>query len=113
MSPILITLDYSLEKGLIILMTDISLDGWGIMLIQLRNRKWLPSQYESGIWNCAKMKYDIIKREYKGVLFALKRLYYYLYSTYFLLEIDTKVLMYQLNRLIINLPDVLFSCQVV
>ena len=55
------------------------------------------------------MKYDITKREYKRVLFALKRLYYYLYNTYFLLEINTKVLIYQLNKLMTDLSNILFN----
>ena len=107
--PILITIDYSLGAGLIVLMVDASLVGWGAVLMQVINGVRRPARYKSGIWNTAESKYDAIKRECRGVLFALKCLCCYLYSIYFQLKTDVKVLIYQLNRAINNLLGALIT----
>ena len=107
--PILISLDYTPEGGIIILMTDASLTGWGAVLMQLKDGHRKPARFESGIWTSAEAKYDATKRECRGVLFALKRLRYYLYGVRFTLETDAKVLMYQLNGTMTDLPGALIN----
>ena len=107
--PILITITYLPRAGLIILMVDASLKGWGAVLMQVIDGVRRPARYESGIWNTAESKYNAIKREYRAVLFALKRLYCYLYRVHFQLETDAKVLIYQLNRAVNDLPRALIT----
>ena len=47
------------------------------------------------------------KREYCAILKILKKCWYLLYKTYFILEIDVKTLVAQLNYLIYNLSEAL------
>ena len=51
----------------------------------------------------AEQKYDSGKLECKGLLKALEKLPYYLYGVRFLVEIDSKMLVYQLNQPASNL----------
>jgi len=46
--PTLITLDYSLGAGKIILVVDSSLKRWGVTLVLNNNKYRHPSRYESG-----------------------------------------------------------------
>ncbi len=48
-----------------------------------------------------------MKREYRGVLIALKKVRVWLYSVHFILEIDISVLIIQLNRSGADLSGVL------
>jgi len=57
-------------------------------------KKRHPVRYESGLWNPQERQYDAGKREYRGVLRALKKMRSYLYSVYFTLEIDANTLVH-------------------
>ena len=46
---ILITIDYSLGAGLIVLIVNASLIGWGAVLMQVINRVCRPAYYKSSI----------------------------------------------------------------
>ena len=61
--------------------------------------------------NQAERGYDAIKRECKGVLKALQKLRFWLYSVYFILEINANTLVAQLNRAAINLLRALVTRQ--
>lgn len=74
--PALVSLDYTGGAGDIILVVDASLEGWGGVLMQLVQGKRHPSRYESRIWSNVEKKYDATKREYRGVLKALKKVRY-------------------------------------
>ena len=52
----------------------------------------------------AEKKYDSGKLECRGLLCALKKLHFYLYGIRFLVEIDAKTLVYQLNQPASDLP---------
>lgn len=103
---------YRSKADTIILIIDISLKGWGAILIQIREAKRHSARYKSGVWNITEAAYDVIKQEYYEILFTLKCLQYYLYRIYFVLEIDTLVLAQQLNRLISDLSGALFIKQI-
>lgn len=105
--PALVILDYSEGAGDIILTVDASLEGWGGVLMQQIQGKRHPSRYESGIWSSAEKKYDATKREYRGVLKALKKVRYWLYGIRFILETDASVLIAQLNQSRTDLPGAL------
>ena len=96
--PILVFLDYTEGAGDIILVVDTSLEEWGKVLMQLVKGKQHPSKYKSGIWSAVEKRYDATKWEYREVLKALKKVRYWLYGVKFILEIDTKVLVVQLNQ---------------
>ena len=103
-APILISLTYGPDAGLIILAVDASLLSWGAVLMQLIGMKRHPTKFESGTWDAAKQKYDATKRECRGVLKAFKRLRNYLYGVLFLFEIDAKVLVHQINGVANDMP---------
>jgi hypothetical protein len=105
--PALTSIDY--ENDVVILAVDASLEGWGGVLMVLRNGKRHPVRYESGIWSDAEKKYDATKRECRGVLKALKKVRFYLYGVKFILETDARVLVDQLNRSGTDLPGALVT----
>ncbi len=48
-----------------------------------------PIRYKSRIWTLAERNYNAIKRECKGMLYAIKWLRSYIFSIYFIIEIDS------------------------
>jgi len=95
--PAIKAIDYA-SSGRIVLSVDSSLLGWGAILQQEDDmKKRHPARYESGIWTDAEKKYDAGKLECRGLLKALKKFRYYLYGVRFLVEIDTRTLIHQLN----------------
>jgi RNase H-like domain found in reverse transcriptase/Integrase zinc binding domain/Reverse transcriptase (RNA-dependent DNA polymerase) len=108
-APALVTLDYSEGAGLIILMVDASLRGWGAVLMQLERgtNKRHPVRYESGVWTAAESAYDAGKRECRGLLKALKKFRFWLYGIHFRVETDAATLVAQLNRSASDLPGAL------
>ena len=106
--PALKLIDYEASSK-IVLLVDSSLIGWGAILQQeddldAKPKQRHPSQYENGLWTPAERKYDSGKLECRGLLKALKKLRYYLYGVRFLVEIDAKTLVYQLNQPATDLP---------
>ena len=67
------TIDYSESAEEIIVVSDVSLEGWGAIFIQMVRDRRSPFRYESGKWNSAESKYDAIKRECRAVLKTFKK----------------------------------------
>src|SRR5947209_3716300 len=108
-APALKTLCYSPEEdgfvGQIVLGVDACGLGFGAILQQEdRNGKRHPVHYESGLWTPAESRYDLVKLECRGLLRAVKKFCYYLYGVRFLVEIDARSLVYQLNQPTSDLP---------
>ncbi len=98
-APALVQLDYSILAGLIILTIDASGLGQRATLSQKDEKGWRHLyRYESGLQNKAEASYNATKRECRGVLKALKKVYNYLYRVHFILETDVNVLIVQLNQ---------------
>jgi len=104
-APALKPIDYHAE-GMIFLLVDLSNIGWGAILQQEEDsmKNCHPVRFESGVWNEAEKKYDGGKLEYRGLLKALKKLRVYLYGVRFVMEIDTRTLVHQLNLPALDLP---------
>ena len=66
-------------------------------------------RYESDTWSAAEIRYNIKKRECHGLLKIFKKLRHYLYKVYFVLELNVRTLIYQLNHFNMNLPGVLIN----
>jgi ribonuclease HI len=65
------------------------------------------AQFKSGVWNRAERSYDIMKREYRGALKALKKMRSYLISVHFILKTDATILVAQFNKAVTDLPSAL------
>ncbi len=98
-----IFIDYAID--VIILAMNASLEDWREVLMILRNEKKHSMRYESEIWSDVEKKYDVIKRECREILKALKKIRFYLYDVKFILKTDARVLVDQLNRSDTNLSD--------
>ena len=61
-------------------------------------------RYESGLWTPAETRYDAVKLKCRGLLCTLKKFRYYLYVVQFLIEIDVRTLVHQLNQPTSDLP---------
>jgi len=99
-APALKPIDYY-AAGTIFLSVDSSNIGWGAILQQEEestNKRHLAC-FESEVWNEAEKKYDGGKLECRGLLKALKKLQVYLYGVRFVMEIDARMLLHQLNLL--------------
>jgi len=97
-APALKPIDYH-AVGTIFLSIDSLNIGWGAILQQEKEstNKHHPARFESGVWNEAEKKYDGGKLECRGLLKALKKLRVYLYGVRFVMEIDARTLVHQLN----------------
>jgi hypothetical protein len=105
LKPIVYTPDASGSLGRILLGVDASKLGYGAILQQEdENGKRHPSRYESGLWTAAETRYDAVKLECHGLLRALKKFRYYVYGVHFLVKIDAKTLVHQLNQPATDLP---------
>jgi len=104
-APALKPIDYH-ATGTIFLSVDSSNIEWGAILQQEEDstKKCHPTRFESGVWNEAEKKYDGEKLECRGLLKALKKLRVYLYEVRFVMEIDARTLVYQLNLPASDLP---------
>ena len=104
-APALKPIDYK-SSGQIVLSVDSALQGWGAILQQeeVDTKKRHPARYESGMWASSEKKYDSGKLECRGLLKALKKFRYYLYGVRFLVEIDARTLVHQLNQPASDLP---------
>src|SRR5258705_13693090 len=105
-APALKPINYKADRK-IILSVDSSQLGWGAILQQEEkpeSKKRHPARYENGLWSVAEKKYDSGKLECRGLLRALKKLRFYLYGIRFLVEIDAKTLVHELNQPASDLP---------
>ena len=69
-----------------------------------------PVRYESGQWTPAETRYDAVKLDHRGLLFALNKFRYYLYRVQFSIEIDARRLVHQLNQPTSDLPGAIVGC---
>src|SRR5205085_8725313 len=91
--------------GRIVLSVDASLLGFGAILQQEdKHGRRHPSRYESGLWSGTECKYDAGKLECRALLRAIKKFRNYLYGVHFLVEIDARTLIHQLNQPINDIP---------
>src|SRR5438046_5907424 len=65
--------------------------------------------YESGIWSDPKKKYDALKLECRGLLKALKKFRYWLFSRYFSVRTDSQSLVWLLNQPPNDLPNAMMT----
>jgi hypothetical protein len=108
-APVLAALVFDDDRyGLVYLMTDASLDGWGGVIEQIGpDGKRHPCRFESGVWSDAEKRYDATKRELRGLLYLLKRFRRYLFGIHFVVETDALVLVHQLNGAASDIPGAL------
>jgi Integrase zinc binding domain/RNase H-like domain found in reverse transcriptase/Reverse transcriptase (RNA-dependent DNA polymerase) len=109
-APALMPLQYGEGAGEIIFASDGSLEGWGCHVDQLdAEGRRHPSRFLSGIWSESERKYDAGKRECRALLKGLKKVRQYLYGVHFVIELDAKTLIAQLNRSATDLPGALVT----
>ena len=94
---ILITIDYEFEKK-IILTAYVFKKNWNEIFMQFRNKIRHFFRYENGVWTEIKTKYDDEKLICRAMLKYLKKFRFYFYEIRFVLKIDSKTLIAQLNR---------------
>ena len=109
LAPALKPLVYTSEDngfvGKIVLGVNMCGLGFGAILQQEdRESRRHPVRYESGLWTPAETRYDVVKLECRGLLCALNKFRYYLYGVQFLIEIDSRTLVHQLNQPTSDLP---------
>lgn len=109
-APALATPRFGPDVGALILAVDAGGEGWGAVLMQedAEGRRH-PCRYESGLWSPAEKLYDAGKKECKGLLKALKKMRFWLYGVRFVVEIDAKTLVHQLNLPANDLPGALVT----
>jgi hypothetical protein len=97
------------ENDVIILAMNASLENWKKILMILRNEKKHSVRYENEIWSKTKKKYDVIKKKCREIFKILKKIHFYFYDVKFILKINARVLVDQLNRFDTNLFDALVT----
>ena len=111
-SPAIQPIDYeSVDTREVILATDASEEGWGSCLMQVALdgiRRYI-CRYDSGVWSPAEAAYDAGKRECRGLLKALKKTRQYLYGIHFVIEVDARTLVAQLNKSAADVPGALLN----
>ena len=105
-------LNYSLLVDEIILTVNFSLKKWDVILFQINSQtsKNHSSYYESGLWIMFELTDNVIKREYRELLKALKKVRFWLYEVRFTIEIDVNILIAQFNRSVADFSEVLMIC---
>ena len=66
-------------------------------------------KYKNGMWSTAEARYNIGKQECCKLLKIFKKLRHYLYGIHFVLELNMKTLIYQLNYFNTDLLDILIN----
>src|SRR6266536_765393 len=84
----LIIIIYTLRLEEIIIAVESKLGGWCAVLMQNVNGKRYSTRYKSGIWSPQEQKYDITKKECRGVFMILKKFRSWIYEIYFIIKID-------------------------
>ena len=105
------SLNYSLLTNEIILAVDFSLKKWGAILFQINSEtsKNHFFRYKSNLWTMSESKYNVTKRECRGLLKTLKKVRFWLYEVRFIIEIDVNTLIVQFNRSVIDFPEALMT----
>ena len=73
-TPGLSILDYAEDAEEIVLEVDASGEGWGVILLQVKDGKRHPVRYKSGLWTAPEKGYDAGKKECGALLHALNKL---------------------------------------
>jgi hypothetical protein len=108
--PTLVSIDYALSAGSIIVTVDASKVGWGGILQQKQaDGKTRPARFDSGIWTIAEQKYDALKLECRGLLKALKKFRFWLHGRMFHIETDANTLVWLLNQPPNDLPNAMLT----
>ena len=111
---VLISIRYNKPLLIIFIIVNISLEEQRGVIKQIDTEGYRYSiRFKSGVQSKAKRNYNTYKREYKGVIYLLKKFRYYLYRVHFILETDTKTLVTQLNRSILDLLISLITRQLI
>ena len=103
-APVLSMIDYSIKADDIVLTVGASEEGWGAILKQENDAKRHLMRYESGMWSGIEKTFDAGKREGRALLRTPKKLKVLLYGVKFVVEIDAKNSLHQLNLHIVHLP---------
>jgi hypothetical protein len=106
-SFVFIFIDYAID--VVILAMNASLENWKKILMILRNEKKHSVRYENEIWSNTKKKYDVIKKKCREIFKVLKKIRFYFYDVKFILKINVRVFVDQLNRFDTNLSDALVT----
>lgn len=86
------------EDGALILAVDRGGERWGAFLMpEDEEGRHHPYRCESRLWSAVAKVYDAGKKECTGLLKALKKIRFWLYGVCFVVEIDAKTLIHQLN----------------
>jgi len=105
LQPIVYTAELGKERGKIVLGVDASLLDFGAILQQEDEKGHRhPARYESGLWTEAERNYNAGRLECRALLRAVKKFRNYLYGVHFLVAIDARSLIYQLNQPINDIP---------
>ena len=75
------------------------------ILYQIKESKKHSIRFKSSLWIDPEKKYNAQKKECRALLRALKKLKVWLYVVNFVVEIDPKTLLHQLNLAIVDLPE--------
>ena len=104
-------LNYSFLIDEIILAVNFNLKKWDVILSQInfQTNKNHFSCYKSDLWMMFESKYDVMKRECRELLKALKKVRFWLYKVRFTIEIDVNILIAQLNRSAADLSEILMT----
>ena len=102
-------INYHEDADDIVLAVNVNDYKWEAVLMQYAaelNWKWHSIRYESRIWSSQKAAYDVGQRKCRGVLLALKKLWFWLYKVHFVLEMNVNTLVAQLNQAATDLSEV-------
>ena len=102
-------LNYSFLTDEIILTVNFNLKKWNVILFQINSKtnKNHSSRYENDLWTMYESKYDAMKRECRELLKTLKKVRFWLYEMWFIIEIDINILIAQFNRSAIDFLEIL------
>ena len=94
----------SFVGGIVLGVDDCGLGFGAILKQEDRESRHRPVRYESWLWTPADTRYDAVKLECQGLLRSLMKFLYDLYGVQFLIEINARTIVPQLNQPTSNLP---------
>ena len=103
------SINYHKGANDIVLVINVNNYEWRAVLMQYAvdsKQKWHFIRYKSRVWSFQKTAYNIEKKKYRKNFLALKKLQFWLYKVYFILEVNANTFVTQLNQAAINLLKV-------
>ena len=93
-APVLVRINYTPKAGEIVVAVNASLVRYSRYLGQqdLKTKRVRPLRYKSRVWSLAEQNYNATKRECRGVLKILKKLYVWITRVHFVLETNANIL---------------------